>query len=149
MCRPKSLSIARSLAAVLLALLFVVISTGTASAAPPCLNYESDQEGGKVTVDLRQDPTGAQTVLTIFWFIKGDAAGSYSFQNVVNGRPVGGRQFQVKDDNLHTAFRMIENNGQTINWHFGDTYHFDATHFAPAENITYVTPVNECVIVAR
>jgi hypothetical protein len=129
--------------------MIAAVPASASAAAPPCLNYESVQEGGRVTVDLRPDETGAQTVLTIFWFINGSAAGTYGWQHFVNGNPVGGRQVAVKDDNLHTAFRSVENSGGTVNWRFGDVYHFDATHFAPSENTTYITPVNECVITPR
>lgn len=140
----------RAVTVVLVSVAALALLPSSAYAAiPPCLNYESAQEGGTVAVDLRRDRFGAQAVLTVFWFINGDASGTYGWQHHVNGVPAGGRQVAVKDDNLHTALRSTENNGSTVNWRFGDVYHFDATHFAPSENTTYITPVNECVIIPR
>lgn len=85
----------------------------------------------------------------MWWFIYGDPVGPYTFRHFVNGKPVGGLQPVSKDDNLHTALRMTENNGKTINWRYGDVYHFEANHYAPAERARYVTPVNQCLITPR
>lgn len=63
--------------------------------------------------------------------------------HIDNGTPDSPPRFDIKDDNLHTAFRMSEG------WRYGDRYRFQATHFSPATNTTYVAAVNECLIVPR
>lgn len=96
-------------------------------------------------VDLRFDPaTGAYSTLTIFWFINDVAGrpGIYNWSHLVNGRSYKPR-FDIKDDNFHTAFRVIDG------WHFGDTYKFQGTHYSNATRTTYIAAVNECLITPR
>jgi hypothetical protein len=121
---------------------------GTAQAAgvPPCINYSHAEEGGHIEIDLRFDPkTGRNTTLTIFLFVNdpGAAPGTYVWNHVLNGRPWGPQHFELKDDNLHTVFREQEG------WVFGDRYKFQATHYSPATQKTYVSAYNECVITPR
>jgi hypothetical protein len=61
----------------------------------------------------------------------------------LNGKPWGRPQFKIKDDNLHTVFRMSEG------WAFGDHYKFQATHYSPVTHKSYVAAYNECVITPR
>lgn len=130
------------------ATLMLVFNGGTAraSAPPPCINYSHAEEGGHIEIDLRYDPkTRRYTTLTIFLFVNdpNGAAGTYLWTHILNGQPWGGMHFELKDDNLHTVFREEEG------WVFGDHYKFQATHYSPATQTTYVAAENECVITPR
>ncbi|MGH3885579.1 MAG: hypothetical protein ACRDSZ_03245 [Pseudonocardiaceae bacterium] len=123
-------------------------ATADAGTAPaPCINYVHQEEAGRVEVDLRPDPAngGQFTTLTIFWFINDPVGrpGTYFWSHFLNNQPTGGNHFEVKDDNLHTIFRMRDG------WKFGDVYKFQATHYAPQNHTTYISVVNECTITPR
>jgi hypothetical protein len=124
----------------------LLVTTGTSVAQPPpCINYVRTEESGRVEIDLRQDPaTGTFSTLTIFWFINDPVArpGTYNWTHVLNGIPQG-NHLEIKDDNLHTVYRVTEG------WHFGDIYKFQAAHFSPATNTQYLAVNNECVITPR
>ena len=127
-------------------LLAVTNATAQAAALPPCINYSHAEEGGHIEIDLRYDPkTKRYTTLTIFLFVDdpGAAAGTYTWTHVLNGQPWGSKHFELKDDNLHTVFRQEEG------WVFGDRYKFQATHYSPTTQKTYVAAYNECVITPR
>jgi hypothetical protein len=72
----------------------------------------------------------------------GGAAGTYYRNHVLDGRPLA-THLEIKDDNLHTIFRMSEG------WAFGDVYKFQATHYSPTTQKFYVAAYNECVITPR
>ncbi len=123
------------------------ISTGL----PSCNNYTHYERFGHVNVDLRYDPaTGRYSTLSVIWYIDdvpGSAVGTYNWVHIVNGKPASNPHLDIKDDNLHTILRMVENGKTTFN--YGDRYKFQATHYSPETHATYVAAVNECVIIPR
>ncbi len=121
-------------------------ATAQAATVPPCINYSHAEEGGHIEIDLRFDPkTKRNTTLTIFLFVNDPAGapGTYTWTNILNGKPWGSPHFELKDNNLHTVFRQEEG------WVFGDHYRFQATHYSPATRTTYIAAYNECVITPR
>jgi hypothetical protein len=143
--RRRSTGRATVVTALVVGLLLATAGTGSAQPPPPCINYVHHEEAGRVEVDLRPDPdTGTYSTLTVFWFINDVEArpGIYHWTHIVNGKP-GSLHVELKDDNVHTAFKAREG------WFFGDTYKFQATHYSPATQTTYVAAVNECLITPR
>lgn len=139
--------------ALVLGIVLVLGSSGTAGADPiePCLNYVHREEAGRVEVDLRPDErTGAFTTLTMWWFLEdtAPAPGLYIWNHLVNGRATSSPNMVVKDDQLHTSLKMVDLHTGT-QWQFGDIYTFQATHYSPATDTTYVAAYNRCRITPR
>ena len=133
----------RIMLVVLAAALVLAVSPGVAAAQdiPPCI----------VEVDLRYDPgTAAFTTLTMWWFIDDVAArpGIYFWNHIRNDRTTTAVNVVDKDDNLHTALPMTDDLGRQ-QWDYGDVYTFQAVHYSPATNTSYVAAYNRCVITLR
>lgn len=128
---------------------WTLVSNGLVAEAapvPPCIGYRHVEEGGHIDIDLRFDPkTGRYSTLTIFLFVDdpGAAPGTYYWTHILNGQPWGSPRFELKDNNFHTVFRQEEG------WTFGDHYKFQATHYSPATQKSYIAAVNECIITPR
>jgi hypothetical protein len=128
-------------------------ASGSAGAEPiaPCLNYVHREEAGRVEVDLRPDErTGTFTTLTMWWFIDepGAAPGVYTWNHMINGRATASPNIVVKDDQLHTSLKMIDRH-TGLQWQWGDIYTFQATHYSPTTDTTYVAAHNRCRITPR
>ena len=122
--------------------------THAAVALPPCVNYKHHDQWGSVYVDLRQ-AGNSYTTLTIWWIVEPPTgrSGPYTWQHIVNGKPVRNPESAVKDDALHTVLRQEE--GGRRNWKFGDTYHLKAEHYSPARKVKYIAVNNLCRIEPR
>ncbi|WP_433802585.1 hypothetical protein [Actinomycetospora sp. CA-084318] len=130
---------------------FSAPSSASGEAIPPCINYVHREEAGRVEIDLRPDDSlGTFSVLTMWWFINDIEArpGIYTWNHLVNGRATSSPNMIVKDDNLHTALRMIDQ-VRGPQWSWGDVYTLQATHYSPATNTTYVAAYNRCRITPR
>lgn len=118
----------------------------TAAAAPPapCLNYEHREEFGSVYVDIRVPPN--YTYVTWLWNIDDptERDGLYSWDVLVNGRPVESHSLILKDDNLHSALPMATID--RTNWRRDDTFAIRAQHLSEGQNAIYVAVHNECLI---
>ena len=135
------------------AVLVLAVSTGVAAAQdiPPCINYSHQEEAGRVEVDLRFDPkTAAFTTLTMWWFLDepGAAPGFYHWNHLLNGRATTAPNFLYKDDQLHAALPMVDRVSGP-NWQWGDTYTFQATHYSPTTQTSYVSAYNMCRLTPR
>src|SRR5690606_10466882 len=114
-------------------------SSARAQSIPDCRNYVVATGWGKLTVDTRPsndgDPIG---VISWAWFINGpaDVPGRYDWTVYINGAAPEGPQWNVKDDNLHSAFRR--NRDGVTRYTSGDVFHVEAAH-AAGRNL-YVTP---------
>ena len=143
----------RIVVTVLAGILMLAVVPGVAAAQdiPPCINYSHQEEAGRVEVDLRFDPkAGTFSTLNMWWFIDdpGAAPGFYNWNHLVNGRATSAPNFVYKDDQLHTTFRMAER-FTGVNWRWGDTYTFQATHYSPTTQTSYVSAYNMCRITPR
>lgn len=134
--------------ALLLGILAVgLVEPGPAQAhtLPPCQNYVVNAQWGKLTVDTRQsndgDPIG---VISWAWFInvQADVPGRYDWTVSINGTAPDGPQWNVEDDNLHSALRRYRDGADR--YKSGDVFRVEAAH-AAGKNL-YVTPVNGCRI---
>lgn len=116
-----------------------------AQSLPTCQNYVVNAQWGKLTVDTRRsndgDPIG---VISWAWFINvnADVPGRYDWTVFINGTAPEGPQWNVKDDNLHSAFRRYRDGADR--YKSGDVFHVEAAH-AAGKNL-YVTPLNRCRI---
>lgn len=140
-------------ASILVALgtVFSTTVVASAEAIPPCLNYVHTEEAGRVEIDLRPDEKlGTFSTLTMWWFINDVEArpGIYTWNDLINGHATSSPNVIVKDDNLHTALKMIDQ-VRGPQWHWGDVYTLQATHYSPATNTTYVAAYNRCRITPR
>lgn len=116
-----------------------------AQSLPDCRNYVVTTEWGKLTVDTRPSNDGDSIgVISWAWFInvQADVPGRYDWTVFINGRAPEGAQWNIKEDNLHSAFRRYRD-GAT-RYTSGDVFHVEAAH-AAGRNL-YVTPLNRCRI---
>jgi len=128
----------------------VSAQTGT----PYCNSYVSptSQYGaGDVKVGMLTSNTGEPNgAVGWLWniYAPNERAGLYSWQVYINGHANtdGGSRGEliIKDNEIHSTLQRIT--PQRVNWHHGDSFHLDATHLSEAGNITYITPVNYCII---
>ncbi|MGN2636711.1 hypothetical protein ACTD5D_11060 [Nocardia takedensis] len=116
-----------------------------AQSLPDCRNYVVATSWGRLTVDTRPsndgDPIG---IISWAWFIevRADVPGRYDWTVYINGAAPEGPQWNVKDDNLHSAFRRYRDG--VDRYASGDVFHVEAAH-AGGRNL-YVTPLNRCRI---
>ena len=118
----------------------------------PCLNYVHYEEYGHVTADTRF--VGADPIGTVSWLwsidVVSDRPGIYTWQIFINDKPSSGSNaynMEIKDDNVHSAFRRVDNGRSRYT--YGDTFQVQAIHEAPDGETVYLALYNKCYIASH
>ena len=119
---------------------------------PPCLNYVHEEQYGHVTADTRW--VGSDPIGTVSWLwsidVISDRPGPYTWQIFINDKASSGSNsynMEIKDDNVHSAFRRVDNGN--ARYTYGDTFQVQAIHEAPDGKTVYLAIYNKCYIASH